>query len=172
MGYSNYRLTRGVETIREKMKKVFALLIVLLLPTLCLSADPVVVGNVGAWRVILTKDAMTDKSSCFAIYEKQTNIQLSGPGLYISARGKGGIRTYQYRIDDLPGSRLIGAGGLERDTSLLSFKRADTGAANVFGSKRLRIQIFTVLDSILEYDIDMADVPAALALIDGSSCSQ
>ncbi len=43
------------------------------------------------WKVLRTKNSMTDKVSCVAIYRDNYSVQLNQDALYLGRKGKGGV---------------------------------------------------------------------------------
>ena len=51
------------------------------------------------WKVLRTKDAMTDKISCTGVWRDEYRVQLGSDALYISRTGLGGVDGYRIRVD-------------------------------------------------------------------------
>lgn len=105
----------------------------------------------GKWHVVQKLDAMTDKKSCTALYQAAWTIQGTADTLYVSLRGRGGIKAYQLRVDDAPADELRLASKMEKD---LGAADLDHSFGRVYSSKRIRLQVSTILGSLVTEDID------------------
>lgn len=126
---------------------------------------PTTLKPIGPWSIYRSVDAMTDKVSCTAVHADGFNVQYGQGVLIIAMRGRGGIASYRYRVDD----------GAATPANIVSIR--DSVASNylAFGpgkiplpadAKRLRIEIFTVTRDVKNFDIDLstqADLDKALA---------
>jgi hypothetical protein len=105
-----------------------------------------------SWVVDEEINAMTDKKQCTALYKNSWTIQGTDRDLYISLKGRGGVRAYTLRFDDEPADSLQLARDMEKEISAVmigsDFDRAYSG-------KRLRVQVQTILNSIILEDIDL-----------------
>lgn len=96
---------------------------------------------------------MTDKKSCVALFKDRFDIQITEKNFTYSLRGKGGVKMITLRFDEnQPINRL--ANDLEKRLSLVYIK--DEEFRQLLLAKRLRIQIFTVLDTIVNEDLDLS----------------
>jgi hypothetical protein len=123
----------------------------------------------GDWTIYRDKDAMTDKVSCVAIYKGDGQFQLADDSFAIDMRGRGGVESYQYRIDDQPPTDLQLATDIEQQVGVVLIK--DPGLSSILAGKRLRIQVLTLLSSEPTFDINLSDVSAAHAVIVGPQCN-
>jgi hypothetical protein len=121
----------------------------------------------GVWSVFSKPDPMSDKKSCVAIHKDDWRIQGSTDMLVISMRARGGVRTYQLRFNDDPALTPHGASRIERQSSNVVISE-DFG--RVLQSSRLRVQIFTILDSVIDEDIDLDGFAAAVQYMKDNSC--
>lgn len=116
------------------------------------SLPPGIVSRTGVWYVHQSTDEMTDKKSCVALYKNEWKIQGQANNLYISLKGRGGVKAYTLRFDDAPAERLQLASATEKQLGVVilepSFDR-------IYNGNRLRVQVITVLDSIVLEDIDL-----------------
>lgn len=119
--------------------------------------------EIGNWKIKSQINPMNDNKSCMAIYKDRFEIQLSSSSLAVSLRGRGGVRAYSLRFDNdaaLP-------------TEIPSSSEARMGAFFVEGqrfkrllsSQRLRIQVSTLLSTIVYEDINMVDGNSAISSI-------
>lgn len=106
----------------------------------------------GKWHVVQKLDAMTDKKSCTALYQAAWTVQGSADSFYVSLRGRGGVSSYQLRIDDEPADELRLATKLEKQISAAELNHS---FGRIYNSKRVRLQVSTILNSLLTEDIDM-----------------
>lgn len=117
-----------------------------------------IVAKSGNWTVKQIADAMTDKKSCVALYKSRLDIQVSEDDFYFSLKGKGGVSMITYRVDDeRPESRL--ATDVEKRVDAADISGGDF--RHLLGAKRLRIQILTVLSSLVEEDLDLSGIAQA-----------
>jgi hypothetical protein len=117
------------------------------------------VFKAGSWHVAQKLDAMTDKKSCTALYQGAWTIQGTTDTLYVSLSGRGGVKAYWLRIDDEPADELRLASDIERKISA-----ADLGHSfnRIINSKRVRLQVSTILSTLLVEDINMAGFKEAV----------
>ncbi|ATQ77873.1 hypothetical protein CR152_27750 [Massilia violaceinigra] len=111
-----------------------------------------IVFKSGSWSVHQELDAMTDKKKCAALYEGAWTVQASDKDFFVSLRGRGGVRGYTVRIDDEPALPLRLADEMERDLSAVRLGRIFD---QVYGAKRIRMQISTILNTVVAQDIDL-----------------
>jgi hypothetical protein len=132
-------------------------------------AQRTVLTTIGSWRIEKKVDAMTDKTSCIAFYESDPQVQLSTSGFYISLRGRGGVSSIQLRFDGEPARARRLATKMERDISALSFNREEFRELTL-AKERLRVEVFTILRSVVNYDIDLTGHLDAINFMNGSEC--
>jgi hypothetical protein len=106
----------------------------------------------GMWNVIQSKDAMTDKKNCTALYKNGWNLQGTENTLYLSMKGRGGVAAYILRIDDEAPNSLRLASDVDKRLSAINFQ---PDFQRIYDSKRIRVQISTILNSMVIEDIDM-----------------
>jgi hypothetical protein len=131
-----------------------------------LSKAPVIATEAN-WKVLQTKDAMTDKVSCAAIYKDNYRIQLSPGALYISYKGRGGVSSYRLRIDEAPATAIRLASKAEEDLSTIILR---DDLPKIKAAKRLRVSVFTVLKEVISEDLDLNGIAAAYAAVTGPKC--
>ena len=105
----------------------------------------------GKWHVVQKLDSMTDKKTCTALYQAGWTIQGTSDSMYVNLGGRGGVKAYQLRIDDEPADSLRLASKMEKQISAVDL---DHSFARVYNSKRVRLQISTILRDIVVEDID------------------
>lgn len=114
------------------------------------------------WVVDESVDAMTDKKTCTALYKNQWTIQGTAKDLYISLKGRGGVSAYKLRFNDDPPMSLQLATSIEKSLSAVdlgpNFQQAYEGT-------RLRVQVSTVLNSLIVEDIDLSGFKDAVDYI-------
>jgi hypothetical protein len=132
--------------------------------------DEPVIFTSGDWSVRKSKDPMTDKVRCTGLYLKRFDVQLTMDTLYISLRGRGGVRSYRLRLDEQPARSTEIASKMERDLSALGI----TGGhfRDLLTAQRLRISILTVLNNVVSEDISLLGFAEAHAVIIGPECKQ
>lgn len=128
---------------------------------------PVVFKNEN-WSVRKIIDSMTDRASCTATYRDRYDIQVVGDAFYINMRGRGGIRSYQMRLDDETASATRMASPLERRMSAIALRGPDV--SKVVAAKRLRISGLSVLGTPIDEDISLDGLTDAFAAITGPDC--
>lgn len=110
-----------------------------------------VVFHSGNWSVLRSKDPMTDAVICTGIYKTQYTIQLNKGNLYVSIRG--GIQSYRLRFDDEPAQPLNLASDSEKNINAIDIK--DTDFDKLFTSKRLRVEVLTLVAGLVNIDLDL-----------------
>lgn len=116
------------------------------------NSKPGEVFQAKSWHVNQKLDAMTDKKSCTALYKNAWTVQGTEDNLYISLRGRGGVKAYTLRIDDEAPDPFQMATASEKDISAVDLKPQ---FERIYNGKRVRVQIGTILGSILVEDIDL-----------------
>ncbi len=107
------------------------------------------------WTAHRNVDSMTDRVTCVAYYRGNTKIQLTADSLAISYSGRGGVSMGQWRIDDnAPLQRL--ATDVEKQIGAFFWEGSEL--ARVLAGKRLRVQMFTILSTIEQDDLDLTGV--------------
>lgn len=115
------------------------------------------------WDVRVNSNPMTDKKICTAVPRDNPQVQGSANMLAISFRGKGGVKGYEYRLDDHPVSPMKTATSLERDMSVIIFEGNDF--EQILNSKRLRIQVVPVLQGLHFEDVNTNGFRASIQYI-------
>ena len=119
------------------------------------------------WHVHQHLDAMTDKKSCTALYKNAWTVQGTADNLYVSLKGRGGVKAYTLRIDEAAPDSMQLASSTEKSISAIilqpSFER-------IYNAKRVRLQIITILDSFPVEDIDLSGFKEAVDYI-RANCS-
>ena len=133
-------------------------------------SDLPVIPNSGYWSVRRSVDAMTDKPICVGFYKDRFDIQLSDAELYISLEGRGGVSLVTLRFDDKPAKPSRLASEIERDISAVKISGSDF--QELFPSKRLRAQIYTILDTIVNEDLDLTGLKEAHSVILSPQCQE
>lgn len=154
------------------MRMVAALLAatVAVVPTVAAAEDFQNVGQpIGPWQVVRTVDAMTDARRCMAIYNGHYDVQLTAESLAINYRGRGGVSSYRYRLDDAPAAELELATRIEREISAIVIRGNRYQA--MLGAHRVRVQALTVLDSSVLDDIDMSRSAEVITVLTGPECT-
>ena len=132
-----------------------------------LATDPVIF-SAGEWSVRKSKDPITDKTSCTALYGKRLDIQLGSDRLYFSLRGRGDMQGYVVRIDDDPAIHMQLATPIERKIS--AFGITGPTFKQVLSAKRLRTQAITIFNSTIDEDISLEGAAEAYAAIMSPEC--
>jgi hypothetical protein len=148
----------------EIMKKIFILAACAALcsPTFASLKDAAKVFESGKWTVLRSIDKMTDKVNCTGINGGDYGKQLGMGGLYISV--KGGIEGVTMRFDDAPARPLRLASKMEKDVRALIIEALEF--QSVLSSKRLRLQVNTLVSGLQEFDIDLTGISEAFENIE------
>lgn len=121
----------------------------------------------GVWHVHETLDPMTDKKSCTALYRNGWAVQGTANTLYVSVRGRGGVRAYIVRVDDSPADPLVLATDMEKKLSAVDLA---PNFERIYNAKRLRLQISTILSTMINEDIDLNGLKESIDYI-RSTCA-
>lgn len=121
-----------------------------------LATDPVVFRS-AKWEVRRSIDTMTDKVSCTGIYDSDYGVQLSDDTLFI--RIQGGVSGVTLRFGDQPADKLRLPTQIEKKMSTVVIDGSQFN--RLLGSNRLRLQAITVLDRVVEKDLDLTGLLAA-----------
>ena len=121
-----------------------------------LMSEPIVFTS-GNWTVRRGVDSMTDKVSCTGLHKSGPRVQLSDTGFYVSVQG--GVRGIIVRYDDNPPEQMRLATDMEQEIRAVMFNGSDF--ERVLRSKRVRLEVMTVLDQVYEADLDLSGINAA-----------
>lgn len=126
-------------------------------------------GKVGRWSVYANTDVMTDQKNCVALFDDRPQIQFTMKSIAIGLRGRGGIQSYQIRLDEAPARPLRLASRVERDMGavFIDGKLYEEAIA----ATRLRFQGLSILNSLVDEDIDLSSVPEIKRLFAQAGCS-
>jgi hypothetical protein len=122
--------------------------------------------SAGSWQVIRKIDPMTDKKNCTAIYQGNWKIQGTAKGMYVSLKGRGGVKAYELRIDDKPSDKMRLANDIEKSISAADLSHSFD---RIYNSTRVRLQVLTILGGIVLEDIDTSGFKDAIDFI-ASGC--
>ena len=132
-----------------------------------LATEPTVFTS-GEWSVRRGKDSMTDKPSCTGLFRNRYDIQLNEKAFFLSLKGRGGVDVYTLRFDDEPPLEMRGASDIEKSMGTMVLSGADFN--KLLDAKRLRVRVSTILDSIVEEDINLTGLKEAEQYIASSEC--
>lgn len=102
------------------------------------------------WEVRTSINPMTDKKTCVALMRGNSRIQASPNMLAISFQKKGGVRGYEYRLDDGPVSVPQVATTTEMKIGAVMLK--EPIFTEVLSSQRLRIQVIPIVGTGLQFE--------------------
>ncbi len=125
-------------------------------------------SDVGKWAIYQDIDPATGEASCTGLYQDDGNIQLARAALYFSLSGRGGVKAYTTRYDNLRPNPVHLATKMETDLSIAAIRGPDF--ATLTSSTRFRIHILTAQNQAFDYDLDLTDIAAATAFINGPDC--
>ncbi len=111
---------------------------------------------------------MTDKPSCTGLFRNRYDIQLNENAFFLSLKGRGGVDVYTLRFDDEPPLEMRGASDIEKSMGTMVLSGADFN--KLLDAKRLRVRVSTILDSIVEEDINLTGLKEAEQYIASSQC--
>jgi hypothetical protein len=120
------------------------------------------------WKVLRSKNNMTDKISCVAIHRDNFAIQLNVDAMYLNRRGKGGVSGYQIRIDDAAAMSFRLASSVEKDISAIVLTSSDVKM--LLKAKRLRVSGLSVLKDLISEDLNIDGISAAHAMLLDPKC--
>lgn len=96
------------------------------------------------------------------------DVQLNQGHLFVSLRGRGGVSSVTIRFDDDAPLSMRSAGTVEKDLSMVDIEGAEF--SRLLGARRLRLQIFTILNTLVNEDLDLTGLPAAYDVICSEAC--
>lgn len=116
----------------------------------------------GDWELRSAKNDFTDETACVIVKKDDFSVQLASNEFSVSMRGKGGVGSFYYRIDEGEPSSTI----LPDDNNYIDFNNADTDLFSpekgtfdrIIQGKRLRLQVLTVLDTVEYFDFNLAGI--------------
>lgn len=121
-----------------------------------------VVFKSSSWYIHQEPDSMTDKKNCTALYKNKWTVQGTPDSLYISLKGRGGVKSYMMRLDDSPPDEVQFASEIEKRIDAVNIQ---SNFHRIYISSRLRLRIFTILDDIIVEDIDLNGFAEAVDFI-------
>jgi len=128
-----------------------------------LAGTPVVFES-GKWKVHRVNDAMTDKTSCVAVFDDNFGVQLSPGTLYIHIPG--GPQSLKYRLDEYPPYGPLMVSDLDRKIGSVEISVVQA----LLSAHRLRYEVYTILDRLETGDLDITGIAEAYANVQ-SGCS-
>jgi hypothetical protein len=126
-------------------------------------------GMAGKWTVYFDTDQMSDEKQCTALYDDRAQVQLTPTSLAIGYRGRGGISGYRIRLDDAPALPLQPATSDEESMGVVFIGGHIFN--EVLAAKRVRVQALTVLNTIIDEDIDLSSVEEVKRLFTQAGCT-
>jgi hypothetical protein len=124
--------------------------------------------TIGGWTVHRSTDPMTDEPSCVATFGERGRVQLTHDSFAVSYRGRGGLSSYRIRLDDDPPWDLRLATRIDRDISAFVLEGRDF--ERIISARRIRIQTLTILNSVVDDDVDLSAVQEVLAVLRSAQC--
>lgn len=123
----------------------------------------------GEWRVYRSVDSFTDAVSCTGTFGDNLNIQLAPDALYVSLRGRGSVSSVTLRYGDEAPEPLRLASDIEKDIDTVIIQGEEF--ARVINADRLRVQVLTILSTLVFEDIGLDGFLSARELIrEGEMC--
>lgn len=146
------------------MRALFAFVLTAALGAVHAAAPPVV-AKVQDWTIVKTTDAMSDRTACSALYDRDHNIMLRADMLLVWMKGRGGVKAYQFRYDKEPPSLL--ADRMPTDSPDFWW----TGdLEKVFASTKLLVRIQPVIGNIVDLDINLRGAKLAHDVLVSPRC--
>lgn len=130
------------------------------------------VATVGKWQIRSHKDPMTDKIGCTAFYNGRDDVQLNHESFYISLRGRGGIKHFTTRFDDKPANEPQLPSKTHQRIGVVGFETSDLEFHELQKSKRVRVQVYTVLRDVVFEDIDLTSVGSVMQTLTSAKCGK
>lgn len=136
--------------------------------------DAPVIFKSGNWSVRQSTDLMNDKKTCVALYKDGFYIQVTEANFSVSETypvslyGRGGIQGYTYRVDDAPPTKMKVATDIEKKVSAAYLTGSEF--RQLLSSRRFRIQVLTMLPSLVEEDIDLRGLSEIHGVLTGMKC--
>jgi hypothetical protein len=134
---------------------------------LIVAVTTTVIANVSSWRIEKNKDPMTDEISCRGYQRNRGDVLLTDHILYISTKiAPNGITI---RLGDEPAQTSLASSGekIGRTIMLGTFHLDKIIEQKI---KRVRYRVLTVLDSLVEGELDVTDIDKALEIIRSDKC--
>ncbi len=127
-----------------------------------------IVQNIGPWNILKKTDPMTDAVRCLAIYQGNSQVQLTIDSLAIGLQRRGGVTRYQVRLDDDPASDLKDASESERDVGAVLFEGDEL--EKMLLAKRVRFQAVTLRWDKVNEDLDFSEIAAVREFLKSAAC--
>ncbi len=120
-----------------------------------------------SWIVYRNSNAMTDKVYCLAVLKDRPYISARSHSFTVDASTRGGVRNYTIRIDDYPAMPMQFPNHIEREVNAVIFKNEFNLLLN---ANRLRVQILTILNSVIDEDIDLTGFSQSIEYMRENNC--
>lgn len=130
--------------------------------------DAPVISKSGSWSVRQSTDLMSDKKTCVAFYKDSFYIQVTENNFSVSLYGRGGVQGYTYRVDDAAPTKMRVATDIEKKVSAAYL--AGSEFRQLLSSRRFRIQVLTMLPSLVEEDIDLRGLSEIHGVLTSAQC--
>jgi hypothetical protein len=124
---------------------------------------------VGDWTIYRDFDPMGGTQTCTAAYKDDTSVQLNKGAIAFALNQKIGVNGYHLRWDGNPAGELVLPGINGKKMS--AFFLTDSDFAKLQNAKRLRVQVITLSNSVVNYDIDLKSVPQVIAALKAPNCN-
>lgn len=125
-------------------------------------------SSVGEWTIFRDYDPMGGTSVCTA-YKDDTPVQLNKGAIAFALNQKIGVAGYRLRWDENPAGEVVPLGSSATRTS--AFMLTDADFVKLQHSKRLRVQVTTISNSVVNYDLDLKSVPQVIAALKVPECN-
>ena len=122
----------------------------------------------GKWIVYSRVDGMTDEKSCVAEYDGN-NVQLTLHSFAVGFAGRGGIDFFNIRIDNDPPMGTMYPDATEKSMGFFILENPKT-ISRIMNAKRIRVQTVTLVNGIVNDDIDLTQLEEVKSLLHGVDC--
>lgn len=126
------------------------------------------VRTLGQWTVYRSVNSMTDQVTCVAT-ANDGSVQVTVDTFSIGYRGRGGVSSYRYRLDDGPATELHLASGIERDIGAFIIRGDEF--QNILKANRIRVEALTILRGLANDDIDLTGLHSIYPTLSTNTCA-
>lgn len=133
--------TKGYSLLKEKMNNTVV-------------QDGWQVTTEQGWQLHRRNDPMTNKIECYLAPVGKPYAQFTTHNFLVSYKERGGVKGYTYRLDDGAVTEMQLPTEEEQELDILDF--SDGAFNSILGASRLRLEVLTVLDEIVDDDFPLS----------------
>ena len=127
------------------------------------------IAKAGRWVIYADVDPMSDAAQCTALFDDRADVQMTPNMFAISLRGRGGVKGYRLCLDDnTPSDMILPSDGEKRIGAIAIEGEA---LAELMQAQRVRVQVLTVLGSLIDEDIDLSTASEISSAFAGAGCT-